>query len=141
MKVVLDSSELFPSEMLDEMIEDYLSSEDSSDIWFTAEMEGTPISIGYCAPEKLTEGTFNLYAIAVDKQLQGKGVGAQMIGYIEQKLAAKGHRLLLVETSGTDEYALTRAFYHKLGYEPKAVIPDFYSEGDDKVVFWKKLKA
>ena len=139
LKKVLDSSELFPSYLLDEMISDYLINEQSTDIWFTTVKQGEPISIGYCAPERLTEGTFNLYAIAVRKDQQGKGIGKKMIDYIENQLQERGNRILIVETSGKPEFELTREFYIKCNYIKQAIIPEFYEEGDDKIVFWKKL--
>ena len=140
LKGVLDSSELFPSEMLDDMIADYLNNPSSEDIWFTKVENGTPISIAYCAPERMTEGTYNLYAIAVQKDYQGNGIGREMMSYIESLLQEKKNRVLIVETSGLPEYDLTRAFYDKCNYQKEAVIRDFYQEGEDKVVFWKKLK-
>ena len=140
LKIVLDSSELFPSAMLDDMINDYLINEQSTDIWFTATDQGTPISIGYCAPERMTDGTYNLYAIAVSKDQQGKGIGKQMMTYIENELRDSGHRILIVETSGLPAFELTREFYVKCHYIQQAVIPEFYEAGDDKVVFWKKLQ-
>lgn len=139
LKSVLDSSELFPSEMLDEMIANFFNDENSSDFWFTTVQNNTPISIAYCAPEQMTEGTFNLYAIAVDKKHQGKGIGSEMMRFIEDRLQKNNERILLVETSGTADFELTRNFYQKIGYKQQAVIPEFYAKGDDKVVFWKKL--
>ncbi len=139
LKAVLDSSELFPSEMLDDMINDYLTNPESTDIWFTTIRDNQPISIGYCAPEKMTDGTYNLYAIAVTKELQGKGIGSNMMTYIENLLREKGHRILIVETSGKAEFKNTRQFYLNCDYVQQAVIPEFYEAGDDKVVFWKKL--
>ena len=139
LKAVLDSSELFPSTLLDDMISDYLTNEATTDIWFTTVCQGSPVSIGYCAPETLTDGTYNLYAIAVRKDYQGKGLGKKMMAYIEHLLREQGQRLLIVETSGTADFALTREFYIKCDYIQQAVIPEFYAEGDDKVVFWKKL--
>ena len=140
LKIVLDSSELFPSKILDDMIADYLNNPSSEDIWFTKVENGIPISIAYCAPERMTEGTYNLYAIAVHRNYQGNGIGKDMINYIENLLREKGSRILIVETSGLSEYDLTRAFYDKCDYQQEAVIRDFYQEGEDKVVFWKKLK-
>ena len=139
LKKVLDSSALFPSYLLDDMISDYLSNEKSTDIWFTTIDQGKPISIGYCAPERLTEGTYNLYAIAVNKNQQGKGIGKKMMEYIENELRKNGNRILIVETSGKPEFELTREFYIKCNYKKQAVIPEFYEKGDDKIVFWKKL--
>ena len=139
LKAVLDATELFPSSMLDAMIADFLNNPDSTDIWFTTVLDNQPISIGYCAPERMTEGTFNLYAIAVNPGYQGKGLGKAMMEFIEDLLRKAGHRILLVETSGTADFELTRSFYRKCNYTEEAKIRDFYTEGDDKVVFWKKL--
>ena len=139
LKQVLDSIELFPSEMLDDMIFDYLNNPETEEVWFTETEDGRPISIGYCAPEKLTEGTYNLYAIGVRSDVQSKGTGSRMMNFIENYLKAKGHRILIVDASGADEFESTRKFYEKLGYNKEAVIRDFWKEGDDKIVFWKKL--
>lgn len=139
LKEVLDSSELFPSEYLDDMISDYLNNKDSTDIWFTCIDNDRPIALGYCAPEKLTNGTYNLYAIAVRKELQGQGIGHKMMNFIEKLLADNGSRILIVETSSIDQYTLTRKFYNKLGYRQEAVIKDFWNDGEDKVIFLKKL--
>ena len=141
LKKVLDSSELFPSYLLDDMIIAYLNDEASTDFWFTTTENKIPISIAYCAPERLTEGTFNLYAIAVRKEHQGKGIGKEMMNYIENRLKQNGARVLIVETSGKPEYQKTRDFYLKCNYIKQAVIPEFYEEGDDKIVFWKKLNS
>jgi ribosomal protein S18 acetylase RimI-like enzyme len=77
--------------------------------------------------------------IAIKKTLQGKGIGTEMMTYVENLLKESGHRILLVETSGLPAYELTRMFYDNLGYEKEAIIREFYQEGEDKVVFWKKL--
>ncbi len=139
LKEVLDSSGLFPSEYLDEMIADYFCNHDTESIWFTCITEGTPSAIGYCAPEKLTNGTYNLYAIAVRKELQGKGIGRKMMNFIEELLKDNSKRILIVETSSDDQYRLTRKFYTDLHYRQEAVIKDFWNEGEDKIVFLKKL--
>ena len=140
LKKVLDSIDLFPSEMLDEMISSYLSNPETEDIWFTETENDIPISIGYCAPETLTEGTYNLYALGVKSDIQSRGTGTRMVTFIEDHLKSNGHRILIVDTSSANDFKSSRDFYESLGYHKEAVIRDFWIDGDDKVVYWKKLK-
>ena len=139
LKKVVDSSELFPSEYLDEMISDYFNNSDTEEIWFTYIENKIPTAIGYCVPEKLTEGTYNLLAIGVLKESQGKGIASEMMKHIELVLKKRGGRILIVETSSDDAQIAARNFYKKIGYTEEAVIRDFWKEGEHKIVFWKKL--
>lgn len=139
LKVVVDSCGLFPSEYLEDMLTDYFENEASQDLWYTTDHGGRPVGIAYCAPEKFTDGTYNLLAIGVLNELQGQGIGKEMMTYIEQELVTRSNRILIVETSGSSEFELTRKFYGKLGYVREATIRDFWQEGEDKVIFWKKL--
>lgn len=59
---------------------------------------------------------------------------------MEDELRADGQRLLLVETSGLADFALTRQFYAKLGYEEEARVRDYFADGDDMVLFRKALR-
>jgi len=138
LKTIIDANELFPSDMLDDMVADYFANENSSDIWLTDEEK---VAIAYCAPERMTEGTWNLYLIAIHPDYQGEGRGTAMVKYIEQMLAAQGERILLVETSGLDSFTRTRTFYRKRGYEEEARIREFYQAGEDKIIFRKTLQA
>ena len=62
-----------------------------------------------------------------------------MMTFIEDYLKNLSHRVLIVETSSVLEFQSTREFYLKRGYTHEATIRDFWKEGDDKVIFWKKL--
>ena len=137
---VLDTVDLFPSDMLDAMTADFLTNPKCDEIWFTAIQQDKPISIGYCIPEKLTSGTYNLLAIGVRSDIQGKGIGKLMMNYLEDLLKKRDGRILIVETSGTDDFQLTRKFYENLDYTKEAIIRDFWEDGDDKVIYWKRLQ-
>ena len=50
-------------------------------------------------------------------------------------------RFLLVETSGLPEFEDTRRFYRTRGYGEEARIRDFYTSGEDKVIFRRALGA
>jgi ribosomal protein S18 acetylase RimI-like enzyme len=99
--------------------------------------------IGYtCYGETpLTEGTWDLYWIAVDPREQGRGVGTRLLVETEERVRARGGRILLVETSGLAKYEATRRFYRTRQYEEAARLRDHYRPGDDKVIFRKDLRA
>lgn len=142
--VLADAIGLFqPNQLkeLGEMLTDYFSSDSDSDrFWLTDDDdEDGLVGVAYCEPERMTEQTWNLQLIAIRPDRQGQGRGATLLRYVEQTLAARGGRILLVETSSSLER--TQAFYCKCGYEEEARIRDFYAAGYDKVVFRKALKA
>jgi ribosomal protein S18 acetylase RimI-like enzyme len=87
----------------------------------------------------MTDRTWNLQLIAIHPDRQGQGRGAALLHYVEKTLAARKGRMLLVETSGLPDFDRTRAFYVKCGYQEEARIRDFYTTGDDKIVFRKVL--
>ena len=91
-------------------------------------------------PTPCTDGTYDLYWMAVDPALHGSGVGTALVRAIERRLAGVA-RLVVVETAGRPDYAPTRAFYQARGYHRAAVIPDFYAPGDDQVIYTKQLAA
>ena len=68
-------------------------------------------------------------------------MGAALLAHVEAQLSAAGERILLVETSGLPEFARTRRFYAKLGYQEEARIREFYQAGEDKIVFRKALQG
>lgn len=139
LKAVIEANDLFPSDMLDDMISEYFNNQNSKDFWLTYQ-DSQPVAIAYCVPEKMTEGTWNLLLIAVHPDYQGKGYGTSILHYIEHWLADRGERLLLVETSSLDDFERSRAFYLKCGYETEARIREFYQSGEDKIVFRKLLR-
>lgn len=138
-KPIVDAT-LFPAEMLDQMISPYFDETGNTDVWFAAFDGETLIGVGFCEAERMTQGTRNLLAIAVAPEHQSRGIGAVMMRWLEDLLKSKGERILIVETSALPEYARTRAFYDRVGYTQEARIRDFYQEGEDKIVFWKRLQ-
>ena len=139
LKALIDATGLFPSDMLDDMLAPYFEQgQAGSQSWLTDDDDG-PVAVTYYAPERMTEGTWNLYLIAVHPQHQGKGRGSALLRRVEAALAGRGGRVLLVETSGLPEFSRTRAFYLANGYAEEARIRDFYQAGEDKVIFRKVL--
>lgn len=137
------SSGLFDPNQTDDfaqMLDKHFSDKDETqDIWLT-DYDNEPVGIAYIAPERMTEGTWNLYLIAVHPDRQKQGRGKALLSYVEQMLIKRGERILLVETAGTDDFEYVREFYRQNGYEEEARIREFYTAGVDKIVFRKALK-
>lgn len=106
---------------------------------FTATEDGTPVGFVYFGPVAMTDGAWDLWWIAVDKSRQGRGLGGELLRFAEEYVREAGGRVLMIDTSSTPHYEPTRAFYLKHGYVAAARLPDFYRDGDDKVIFWKRV--
>jgi len=139
LKTIIDSNELFPSEFLPDMIQPFFKENNEFEFWIAYVENDMPIAVAYYAPERMTNGTYNLYLIAVSPDFQGKSIGKQMLDYIETHLINRGERILLIETSGKSEFKKSKEFYIKNNYQQEAVIRDFYDYEDDKIIFRKSL--
>ncbi len=108
--------------------------------WIMDDDDGL-VGIAYYAPEKFADKVWNLYLIGIHPDRQGEGRGTTLLRHVENSLALRGERILIIETSGLGSFEQTRAFYRKNGYDEEARIREFYRAGDDKIVFWKALNS
>jgi GNAT superfamily N-acetyltransferase len=106
---------------------------------FVREEEGTILGFVFYAPEPMTEGSWSLWWIVVRPEAQGRGLGGQLLQFVEDDVRGHGARVLWVETSGLPHYEPTRNFYLKHGYEIAARLHDYYAEADDQIIFRKRL--
>jgi len=90
-------------------------------------------------PTPGTDGTYDLYWIAVHPAHQGRGAGGALLGEVERRLRDRHGRLVVIETSARDAYETTRRFYGRHGYGMSARLRDFYAPTDDRVIFTKHL--
>ena len=102
---------------------------------------GVAAGVAYFQPVAATDRTWTLLMIAVRPEQQGQGRGSVLLREVENQLRRQQQRLLLVETSGVPDFALTRAFYDKAGYGVEARVRDYYAAGDDMVLYRKALAA
>jgi len=107
------------------------------DIYSSVDEHGTPQGYVCIGPTPMTAGTYDLYWIAVDPDLHGRGIGKQLQRFTEELVASQGGRLIIAETSSRPDYENTRRFYLTLGYAEVARITDYYKIGDDLVVYGK----
>lgn len=141
MAILRNTPEFTPQEVAvaEEVIGSYLHDPDSYNI-FVAEV-GESVAGYICyGHTPLTEGTWDIYWLAVSPDKREQGMGGALTAFAEERIGENGGRLIIVETSSKPEYEKTRRFYIDSGYEVIGRIPDFYTPGDDKIILQKRIK-
>jgi len=123
-----------------ELIDIYLNNESQKDYIIYVYVDESKTAGYICYGRRpLTDGTYDLYWIAVDPNIHGKGIGSKLIEFMEIDIKKLNGHLILIETSGKADYEGERRFYEKNGYGVQTIIKDFYRKGDDLFVYRKYL--
>lgn len=124
-----------------ELVEEAYQRGSSSGYHFIFAESGSLVA-GYCCfgPIPCTIGSFDLYWIAVDRQYRHRGIGRIMLREAEDSVRSMGGRMIYIETSSLPLYEDTRSFYLRNGYIEVSRLTDFYSPGDHKLTYVKKLE-
>ena len=123
-----------------ELIEDRLARGQSSEYEFLfADRAGRPIGFASFGEIAGTDGSYDLYWIAVHGDQQRGGIGRSLLKEVESRIEQRGGRRIYVETSSRPQYEPTRQFYLRCDYRVEAVLEDFYAPGDGKLILVKPL--
>jgi len=141
---LLAETRFFRDDELDvarEVLDDALAQGESGHYQsFVVEHDGAVAGWVCYGPTPCTLGTWDIYWIAVAPHCQSRGLGAALMRHAERLIRGRGGRLAVAETAGRDEYLPTRRFYMNQGYVEASRVRDFYSPGDDKVIYVKTLR-
>jgi GNAT superfamily N-acetyltransferase len=129
-------------DVAEELIDIYLGQpgQKDYDIVVVEDDSGRPAGYMTWGPTPLTEGTYDLYWMAVAPSEQGRGRGKELVRWLEAEVGRRDGRLIIIETSSQPKYRGTRQFYAGLGYGEVARVPDFYRAGDDRVIYAKSFR-
>ena len=124
-----------------ELVDERLAKGEASGYFFLFAEEGDRL-LGYTCfgPIAGTLHSYDLYWIAVDPNVQGRGIGKQLMAESERLMTERGAHRVYADTSSRSQYESTRAFYRACGYLQDAFLADFYAPGDGKIIFVKILK-
>lgn len=98
---------------------------------------GRTVGFACYGPTPLTEGTLDLYWLAVHANSQKQGLGKALLDWLEKTAVERKTRLIIIETSSSAPYSATRRFYERRGYVETARVRDYYRPGDDRVIYVK----
>jgi D-alanine-D-alanine ligase len=137
------ATEFFPDfevEVAREVLDDAIAGKDDGHYRsFTALLGERPVGWACLGPTPCTVGTWDFYWMAVHPDVQGQGIGRRLVAAIEDCARQAGGRLVIIETAGRALYEPTRRFYLTWGYHEAARIADFYADGDDKVMYVRRV--
>jgi GNAT superfamily N-acetyltransferase len=127
---------------LEQMVRDHLAGTTYPDgIMMLWDANDVPVGVIYVVPRPFADRVWELLLIAVDARHHRHGIGSDMLTAVEDMVRANGTRLLLIETSDADGFERTRAFYARHAYDHVATIPDYFTDGEGKASFVKRVAA
>ncbi|MBM4170178.1 MAG: GNAT family N-acetyltransferase [Ignavibacteria bacterium] len=142
---LLDATRVFSSEEVDVaigMMEEVVGAEEHEDYAMFSFVDDAGTVRGYycIGPVSFSRTTFDLYWIATDPELHGKGIGRSLIEHCERYVRSNSGIKIVAETSSRPAYDGTRRFYERCGFVEEARIRDYYRTGDDLVVYTKTIE-
>lgn len=146
LKAILEATGVFRPEEIDvavELMEIVIEEPGQQDyLMYTGVDDAGQVQGYYCVgPTPMTERTYDLYWIAVNPAAQGRGFSRELLEHCIGLVAGRGGTKIIAETSSQPSYARTQAFYRKHGFVEEARIRDYYSKGDDLVVYTRELRG
>ncbi len=137
------AADLFPPEeagVVETLLAEYAGGRaDEGHTCLVDERDGVLAAVAYYQPLAATDGTWELLMIGVHRDRHRQGLGARLLHHVEDDLRTRGQRLLLLQTSADPAFTGARAFYAALGYDEAARVRDYYADGDDMVLFRRRV--
>lgn len=124
-----------------ELVQERISQGEESGYYFVfAEVDGRTVAYSCFGSDVMSKTCFDLYWIVTHNDYRGKGIGKKILAETEKLAAEMGCIILIAETSGLPHYEPTRMFYINTGFILEAKIKDYYTLGDDKLFFTKRIR-
>jgi len=140
---IIESTKFFYDhevEIAVELVAERLELGESTGYFFVfAEADGMTVAYSCFGPILMSTTSFDLYWIATHNEFRGKGIGRKLLEETSKVAKNMGCKILIAETSGLPHYAPTRAFYISNSFTLEASLKDFYTDGDDKLFYTKRI--
>ncbi len=115
---------------------DFLTVEHKSEIWTSRDAHGR--LVGYISiVDKPSEDVMEILALGIDPDFQKKGYGKRMVNFAERRAIRNGRRKIMLVANEKNASAIR--FYERLGYAAIKKMPDYYCDGETRILFEKVL--
>ncbi len=141
-RAFLEKTTIFKDEEVSvatEMMEDCVDEPEQGDYISYVAVKGESVVGWICfGKTDFCQGVYDMYWICVDREFQGKGIGRELVQFMEEYLKNRGDlRIIAIETSSQEKYLPTRRFYEGCGFALEASLDGFYAPGDNKLIYLK----
>jgi ribosomal protein S18 acetylase RimI-like enzyme len=136
---LVENVELMPGDMLAQSMAPFFDNNPDNELCMIAELGSEIVGFYYARQEEMADKVWNMLIIAIDNNVQGQGLGRQLVAHLEQQLREQNQRMLMIDTSSDAQFISTQRFYKNLGFKHVATIPNYWMEGEDKITFIKQL--
>lgn len=117
-------------------------SEDGISRMLVAELEGAVVGVmGYAPDPWGVQDVWWTEWLFVAPEARGRGVATALSKEIERRLVARGCRKAYLDVGNADRQRDAVAFHLSQGYKQEGALRDYWSDGEDFLVFGKRLTA
>ena len=128
--------------MLGDLLDQIRNKTSKNYILFDEREEGRILGFVVFRKTPMTDHSWDIYWLVVDKDKHRKGIGKKLLKRVEEFILANDVKAIIrVETSSHKDYACAVDFYHKTGFSAVGTIPNFYDKNDDLLIFYKRVPA
>ncbi len=110
---------------------------------FWAALSENNICTGFLAAQTHYGHTAEIFVCGVAPQYQHKGIGRKLYYLMEKHFKEMGFKYIIVKTlsdkANSKEYAETRKFYTKVGFEPLITLTEMWDEKNPCLIMIKVL--
>jgi len=99
--------------------------------------------LGFVTVKSLNERALEILWMAVRRELRGRGIGTELLRFVEEWARGRGFELLVVKTSGDlgyKPYDETRHFYERRGFVKVALIDPYPEWGEPALIYVKCIR-
>jgi len=95
--------------------------------------------VGYCLDDYGTDGIYWMNWFYVHHNHLGQGIGRALVEYVIEAVQGLGARKLYVDTSSFRFYQAAMDLYQDRGFIEEGRLQDYYGNGEDQVIFGRRL--
>ncbi len=99
--------------------------------------------LGFITVKPIDKKALEILWMAVTREFRGKGIGTEMLRFVERWAEERNFEILVVKTSGDlsyKPYDETRRFYERRGFVRVALIDPYPEWGEEALIYVKCIK-